>query len=155
MRSDGTVLLTEQLSPRRGVVLGVVILVAAGLALGMVELRAYQAQQKSLRQVCEHFGVGYQEGDTLPVIIERAFPNGTSLDQFFVAAGETPGLAVTHLGTYEGCQDGVMIWLQVDYRQLGLPSDPLGLYGGHTERYLCFEGEVLVAAWKSDPSYVY
>ncbi len=155
MRSDGTLLLTEQSSPRRGIVLGVVLLVAAGLVLGIVELRAYQGQHKTLRQVCQGLGVGYQKGDSLPVIIERAFPMGTSLDQFLAAAGKTPGLAVTHLGTYEGCRDGVMIWLEVNYRQLGLPSDPLGLYGGHTERYLCFEDEVLVAAWQSDPSYAY
>jgi hypothetical protein len=155
MRRDGTVLLAENLSPRRGTILGVILLVAAGLALGIVELRAYQAQETSLRQTCDHLGVGYQEGDTVPVIIERAFPHGTSLDQFFAAVGGTPGLAMTHLGAHEGCRDGVMIWLQVNYRRLGLPSDPLGLYGGHTERYLCFEEEVLVAAWKSDPSYEY
>jgi len=155
MREHGTVLLAGNSSPRRGIVLGVVLLVAAGLALGIVELRAYQAQEATLRQVCERLGVGYEGGDTVPVIIERAFPRGTSLDQFFSVAGEAPGLVITHLGAYEGCRDGVMIWLQVNYGQLGLPTDPLGLYGGHTERYLCFEAEVLVAAWKSDPSYGY
>ena len=155
MRRNGTVLLAETLSPRRGIVLGVMLLIAAGLALGIVELRAYQTQEGTMRQVCEHLGVGYQEGDTVPVIIERAFPQGTSLDRFFAVAGGTPGLAIPHLGAYQGCRNGVMIWLQVNYGQLGLPTDPLGLYGGHTERYLCFEEEILVAAWKSDPSYEY
>jgi hypothetical protein len=155
MRRDETVLQSEKMSPGRGILMGVILLVAAGLALGVMELRAYQAQETALRQTCEHLGVGYQKGDTVPVIIERAFPQGTSLDQFFAAVGGMPGLAMTHLGAYEGCPDGVMIWLQVNYGQLGLPSDPLGLYGGHTERYLCFEEEILVAAWRSDPSYGY
>jgi len=133
----------------------VILLLAAGLALGMIELRAHQAQERTLRQACQHLGVGYQEGDTVPAIIERAFPQGTSLNQFFASVGEVPGLAVTHLGAYEGCRDGVMIWLQVNYQQMGVPLDPLGLYGGHTERYLCFEDDVLVEAWRSDPSYGY
>ena len=148
-------MLAEYLSPRRGTILAVILVVAAGLALGMIELRAYQAQERTLRQACEQLGVGYRQGDTMPTIIDRAFPQGTSLDQFFALAGGMPGLAITHLGAYEGCREGVMIWLQVNYEQMGVPIDPLGLTGGDTEQYLCFEDDLLVAAWRSDPSYAY
>lgn len=141
--------------PGRRVLLVAILLVLTGLVLGVLELRARRSVETILRQTCLEIGVIYEDGDTVAAIIARAFPLGTPLERFFATVAQVPGLAISDLGSYEGCQEGVMIWLQVSYEQMGFPSDPLGLTSGHAERYLCFEDGRLTEAWRSDPSYVY